>query len=96
MNAEGDWVFAWVAQAMFSDTETTTKGEQEVTYQASLDATAATTVRSKRTELLADTDWTQLADAPADASQWATYRQALRDITDHESFPYLTDDDWPE
>lgn len=38
-------------------------------------------VRSKRDALLAASDWTQLADAPVDKAAWATYRQALRDIT---------------
>lgn len=38
--------------------------------------------RAKRTELLADCDWTQLPDVPERLrSAWATYRQALRDIT---------------
>ena len=96
----GNWVTAWIVRDMFADTTDadgviTTKAEHEVAYQATLDETAATAVRSKRTELLADTDWTQLADAPADVETWATYRQALRDITDHASFPYLSDDDWP-
>ena len=26
------------------------------------------------------TDWTQIADSPADKAAWATYRQALRDL----------------
>lgn len=26
------------------------------------------------------TDWTQLADSPADKAAWAIYRQALRDL----------------
>jgi hypothetical protein len=29
---------------------------------------------------LARTDWTQVADSPADKAAWATYRQALRDL----------------
>ena len=29
---------------------------------------------------LANTDWTQLTDAPTDKTEWATYRQALRDL----------------
>jgi len=37
--------------------------------------------RSERNNLLAALDWTQLPDAPVDAAAWATYRQALRDIT---------------
>jgi hypothetical protein len=38
-------------------------------------------VRAERNKLLAQCDWTQLPDAPADAAVWAVYRQALRDIT---------------
>lgn len=29
---------------------------------------------------LAESDWTQLPDAPVDKAAWATYRQALRDL----------------
>lgn len=38
-------------------------------------------IRAERNRLLAACDWTQLPDAPANAAAWATYRQALRDIT---------------
>jgi len=38
-------------------------------------------IRSARNELLKDSDWTQVADAPVDKTAWATYRQELRDIT---------------
>jgi len=38
-------------------------------------------IRSQRNQMLKDTDWTQLADSPADDLAWAVYRQALRDIT---------------
>lgn len=38
-------------------------------------------VRNMRNALLAESDWTQLPDAPVDAVAWADYRQALRDIT---------------
>jgi hypothetical protein len=37
-------------------------------------------VRLWRDDQLMRTDWTQVADAPVDASAWATYRQALRDL----------------
>lgn len=33
-----------------------------------------------RNARLAQTDWTQLPDAPVDKAAWATYRQALRDL----------------
>jgi hypothetical protein len=39
-------------------------------------------IRYWRNDQLARTDWTQVADAPVDASAWATYRQALRDLPD--------------
>ena len=37
--------------------------------------------------MLSDSDWTQVADAPVDKAAWATYRQALRDITEQDGFP---------
>jgi hypothetical protein len=39
-------------------------------------------IRLWRDVQLARTDWTQIADAPVDASAWAVYRQALRDLPD--------------
>lgn len=39
-------------------------------------------IRTKRNELLAACDWTQLPDAPVNSLPWAIYRQALRDITE--------------
>ena len=44
-------------------------------------------VRSTRNSLLTRSDWTQLPDAPVDSAAWATYRQALRDITEQTGFP---------
>lgn len=40
-----------------------------------------TSVRNQRNAKLAACDWTQLPDAPVDATTWAAYRQELRDIT---------------
>jgi hypothetical protein len=37
-------------------------------------------IRLWRNAELVATDWTQVADAPVDASAWAVYRQALRDL----------------
>lgn len=37
-------------------------------------------LRRERDRLLADSDWTQTADAPVDKAAWASYRQALRDL----------------
>ena len=56
---------------------------------------AAEGVRTARDAKLAETDWTALTDVTM-AAEMATYRQALRDITDHANFPNLQDTDWPE
>ena len=53
----------------------------------------ATAARNKRNTLLTASDWTQVADAPVDTQAWATYRQALRDITIQAGFPENID--WP-
>jgi hypothetical protein len=37
-------------------------------------------MRQKRDRLLAQSDWTQVPDAPVDQAAWARYRQALRDL----------------
>ncbi len=61
---------------------------------AAKDAEQAAAVRQTRTEKLKDSDWTQVADAPVDQAAWAVYRQALRDITAQEGFPWTVE--WPE
>lgn len=54
----------------------------------------AAIVRSQRDNLLLQSDWTQLPDVPqATRDTWASYRQALRDITSQSGFP--TDVIWP-
>ena len=59
-----------------------------------LDTTQAEAMRRQRTEKLKDSDWTQIADSTADKTAWATYRQALRDITTQSGFPW--DITWPD
>ena len=58
------------------------------------DAANGKEVRTQRDKLIADTDWMALSDNTL-TDAWATYRQALRDITDHVLFPYLSDEDRP-
>lgn len=48
----------------------------------------AVEVRAKRDGLLKESDWTQIPDCTVDKTVWATYRQALRDITDQAGFPF--------
>lgn len=50
--------------------------------------------RNKRNALLAETDYLALTDLTLDAIT-TTYRQALRDITDHANWPHLEEGDWP-
>lgn len=54
------------------------------------DPTAAdTAARAQRNALLAASDWTQLSDIPAATKTlWEPYRQALRDITTQEGYPF--------
>ena len=57
----------------------------------------AANARAKRIKLLADTDWTQVLDAPIDAATreaYRAYRQALRDIPEQDGFPETIT--WPE
>jgi len=54
----------------------------------------AMAVRFHRDALLKQSDWTQLPDvSQATKDLWATYRQALRDITSQSGFP--TSINWP-
>ena len=96
-NAKDQWVQAWVEQDMFEDTTvdgvTTTKAEHEAAYQTKVDADAAKAIRLTRNNLLSSSDWRGLSDITM-SSDWATYRQALRDVPSQSGFPH--DITWPE
>jgi len=52
---------------------------------------AITDILSKRKQELFNSDWTQIPNSPLTADQqtaWATYRQALRDITKQSGYPF--------
>jgi hypothetical protein len=89
----GKWYTKYILGPVFTDGETTAV-EQEAAYKAMKDAEQATNVRNSRTEKLKDSDWTQIADSTADKTAWATYRQALRDITAQAGFPWTIT--WPD
>jgi len=60
------------------------------------DATA-NAVRIQRGELLVASDWTQVDDSPLTnikKAEWASYRQALRDVTAQTGFPWTIT--WPD
>ena len=50
-------------------------------------------LRETRDGLLFQSDWTQVSDAPIDATAWATYRQALRDLPANTADP--ANPTWP-
>ena len=104
-DANGNWVEAYTERDMFSDYTdeegvTVTKAEQEQAYTARKNEEAATAVRAERDKLLASCDWMAIKAFEAGSTlsaEWATYRQALRDITGQEGFPLdVTYPDKPE
>jgi hypothetical protein len=77
---DGKWVIAW---SVFQKEQEQVDQENEAQAEA---------VRSQRNNLLAKSDWTVLADSPLTEEQrteWVTYRQALRDISNADGFPYV-------
>ena len=62
---------------------------QQAAYAAGSADRKAAEVRAERSTKLAATDWTQLPDVPQSIkSQWASYRQALRDVPQQAGFPF--------
>lgn len=94
---DGKWHTKYILGPVFIDSVvngvTTTAAEQETAHKTRKDAEQAKTVRAERTTKLAGCDWTQLADSPVDKEVWATYRQALRDVSKQTGFPWTID--WP-
>lgn len=78
----GKWLQTW---------QITDASAEEIVQRTKVKAAE---VRQQRNKRLADCDWTQLSDAPVDATAWATYRQELRDVTAQVSFPWEIT--WPK
>lgn len=76
VNDNGVWKQTWTV-SMVSPEEIQARTEKQSVF-----------VREQRNNLLSQTDWTQVADAPVDKQAWASYRQELRDITSQTSFPF--------
>lgn len=99
----GKWFTTYNVGPNFSEYEDQegvihTVEEQLNAYKASVDERAANNVRNTRDNLLSKSDWTQIPDSPFTEEQktaWAAYRQSLRDLTQHENFPHLSELDWP-
>ena len=84
---DGKWYTKYVLGPVFAN------AEDEAAYRTAKDAEQAKNVRTSRNDLLAKCDWTQIADSTADKTVWATYRQALRNVTVQDSFPWNVT--WP-
>jgi hypothetical protein len=98
---DGKWYTKYVLGPVFIDQVvdgvTTTAAEQETAYKAQKDAEQAKSVRTTRDTKLAECDWRVIKAAETattlDAA-WATYRQALRDVTGQSGFPWTIT--WPD
>lgn len=99
---DGKWYTKYVVGPVFTDLPAQgdrpaqTAAQQEAAYKASKDEAQAAVVRAQRAGKLAACDWTQLDDTPltnAKKLEWATYRQALRDISAQPGFPWNVE--WP-
>jgi hypothetical protein len=62
------------------ETGETTERQLTNSEQAEKTAEAWNSVRSTRNMLLAQSDWTVLADSPTSTAAWKAYRQQLRDL----------------
>lgn len=81
VNQNGRWVTSHTVVAL---------NPQEISERAFV---LAAQVRSERNQKLADSDWTQVLDSQVDRTDWARYRQDLRDITNQQNFPWAVE--WP-
>ena len=101
-DANNNWVQAYVERDMFADYVdedgvTVTKASQEEAYTARKNAEAATAIRAERDKLIDSCDWMAIKafeGGTTVSTEWATYRQALRDVSAQEGFP--NDITWPE
>ena len=78
---DGKWVIGWTVYP---------KEQEQIDRETEAQAES---IRSQRNDLLAKCDWTVLVDSPLTEekkTEWLTYRQELRDISELENFPYVT------
>lgn len=93
---DGKWYTKYILGPIFTDTAEATAAQQEAAYKAQKDAEFAKSARDSRDRLLAECDWVvvkSLESGQAVPTEWATYRQALRDIPQQAGFP--TSINWP-
>jgi hypothetical protein len=98
---EGKWFTRYIVGPIFTDSVdedgvVTTALHKQAEYEASVDASKASSVRDQRNKKLTECDWTQLTDSPLNAdakNAWALYRETLRMVPQQTGFPW--DVEWP-
>jgi len=69
-------------QVELTEAEIAARAAEETAWNAGAFDRAMADLRSKRDRLLSSCDWVMMSDSPiADKTNWETYRQSLRDIT---------------
>ena len=69
-------------QVPLTPEEIAQRQEADAAWNAGAFDRAMADLRSKRDRLLSSCDWVMMSDSPiADKTNWETYRQSLRDIT---------------
>ena len=79
---DGQWTYEWTVRDKTSD---------ELAADA---ANVESIARGTRNDLLSSSDWTQVSDAPANKSAWASYRVLLRNVPAQSGFP--DEITWPD
>ena len=74
-DVDGQWTYEWTVRDKTSD---------ELAADA---ANVESIARGTRNDLLSSSDWTQVSDAPANKSAWASYRVLLRNVPAQSGFP---------
>ena len=95
-DSDGNWMTVNSVGPVFTeytdeDGKVQTVDAQTTAYRARIDADAAEKARAARTTLLADSDWTQMADTALTTekkAEWVTYRKALRDLPTASGWPH--------
>ena len=98
---DGQWFTKFIAGPIFTDYRDvegnlTTAADNEAAYKAGIDAQVATSVRSQRDRLIAETDWIVVKAKETSTNvptAIKTYRQELRDLPTASGFPHTMT--WP-
>ena len=80
---DGEWIQSWNQRDKHTP-------EELAQLEAQKAAAKAQEARDIRNDYLAQSDWSQMPDAPLNDKQkaaWATYRQELRDVPSQTDFP---------